>query len=157
MRGQLLSYLPWFVLSVAKIPGVRRISLLGSMTTSKQDPKDIDFLVVVDDDADLEPLARYGRKLQGRAQQLDRGADIFLADVKGRYLGRTCHWKECRPGKRAKCDALNCGRRHYLHDDLAAIKLSEETMKAALELWPSVERRICLPEDLERVLEELEG
>ena len=60
-------------------------------------------------------------------------------------------------GKRAKCDALNCGRRHYLHDDLAAIKLSEETMKAALELWPSVERRVGLPEDLERVLEELEG
>lgn len=126
------------------------------MTTNKQDPKDIDFLVVIDDDADLEPLARYGRKLQGRTQQLNRGADIFLADVKGRYLGRTCHWKECRPGKRASCDALNCGRRHYLHDDLGAVTLSQETMKAALELWPSVERRVGLPEDLKKVLEELE-
>lgn len=58
MREQLLSYLPWFVVAVAGVPGVRRISLLGSITTNKLDPKDIDFLVVVDDYLDLEPLAR---------------------------------------------------------------------------------------------------
>ena len=121
MRDQLLSHLPWFVSAVVKLPGVRRIALLGSITTAKRNPKDIDFLVVVDEDVDLEPLARLGRKIKGRTQQMNRGADIFLADVQGRYIGRTCSWKECRPGKRMSCDALNCGKRQYLHDDLKAL------------------------------------
>jgi len=68
MREQLLSHLPWFVSAVTKLSGIRRIALLGSITTSKQNPNDIDFLVVVDDDLDLEPLARLGRKIKGRAQ-----------------------------------------------------------------------------------------
>jgi hypothetical protein len=156
MREQLLSHLPWFVSAVAKLPGVRRIALLGSITTNKQNPKDIDFLVVVDDDLNLEPLARLGRKIKGRAQNMNRGADIFLADVNGKYIGRTCSWRECRPGKRTSCDALNCGKRHYLHDDLKSIQLSEETVRAAIELWPGLERRPGLPEDLERVLDQLE-
>ena len=54
------------------------------------------------------------------------------------------------------CDALNCGKRHYLHDDLEAIQLSEETVRGAIELWPRLERRPGLPDDLEKVLEQLE-
>ena len=157
MRQQLLSHLPWFVSAVTKLPGIRRIALLGSITTHKQNPKDIDFLVVVDDDVDLEPLARLGRKIKGRAQQMNRGADIFLADAQGRYLGRTCSWKTCGPGIRRSCDALNCGKRHYLHDDLKAVTLSQETVRTALELWPSLERRVGLPDDLEKLLKQLEA
>ena len=123
MREQLLSHLPWFVSAVTRIPGIRRIALLGSITTNKQNPKDIDFLIEVEDEAGLEPVARLGRKLKGRAQQMNRGADIFLTNPEGHYIGRTCSWKECRPGKRAKCDALNCGLRHFLHDDLSTIML----------------------------------
>jgi predicted nucleotidyltransferase len=157
MREQLLSHLPWFVSAVAKLPGVRRIALLGSITTNKQNPKDIDFLVVVENDLNLEPLARLGRKIKGRAQNMNRGADIFLADVNGKYIGRTCSWRECRPGKRMSCDALNCGKRHYLHDDLKSIQLSEDTVRAAIEIWPVLERRPGLPDDLEKVLEQLEA
>jgi len=156
MREQLLSHLPWFVLAVIKLPGIRRVALLGSITTNKQNPKDIDFLVVVDDDVDLEPLARLGRKIKGRAQQVNRGADIFLANTEGRYLGRTCSWRECVPGIRRSCDALNCGKRHYLHDDLRTVALSDETVRGALELWPSLERRVGLPDDLEKILTQLE-
>jgi len=157
MREQLLSHLPWFVSAVTKLSGIRRVALLGSITTNKQNPKDIDFLVVVDEDADLEPLARLGRKLKGRAQHMNRGADIFLADTQGRCIGRTCSWKECRPGERRSCDALNCGKRPYLHDDLETVSLSDETVSAALELWPSLERRIGLPDDLEEILNRLEA
>jgi|SRR5687767_501075 len=156
MREQLLSHLPWFVASVTKLSGVRRVSLLGSITTSKEDPKDIDYLVAVDDDVDLEPLARLGRKIKGRAQQLNRGADIFLADPRGTYIGRTCSWRECGFGIRRSCDALNCGRRHYLHDDLRAVTLTEDAMRNALELWPSLEKRAGLPEDLGAALKKLE-
>ena len=110
VRAQLLAYLPWFVQNAAKLDGVRRIALLGSITTDKKDPKDIDFLLTVRDDADLEPLARLGRKLKGRTQQFGHGAGIFLADPQGKYIGRTCQWQECRAGIRLSCDALNCGR-----------------------------------------------
>ena len=156
MREQLLSHLPWFVSAVTKLSGIRRVSLLGSITTNKPNPKDIDLLVEVEDETDLQPLARLGRKLQGRAQQMGRGADIFLTNPQGHYIGRTCHWKDCGPGIRMSCDALNCGRRHYLHDDLATVTLSDETVQSALELWPTLERRSGLPDDLERVLDQLE-
>ena len=156
MRQRLLSEILWFVPAVARLPGVRRIALLGSMTTEKQDPKDIDFLVVIDDDVSLEPLARIGRKVKGHAQQLNRGADIFLADPSGRYIGRTCSWIRCGPGIRRSCDALHCGQRHYLHDDLETVTLSDETVRSGVELWPMVEKRAALPQDLERVMEQLE-
>lgn len=112
--------------------------------------------MTVDDDVDLEPLAGLGRKLKGRTQQINHGADIFLADVEGKYIGRTCSWKECWPGIRRSCDALNCGRRHYLHDDLNTVALSEEAMRMALGLWPVLERRDGLPIDLAIVLGRLE-
>ena len=156
IREYLLPYVPWFVTAAAKVAGVRRIALLGSLTTDKKDPKDIDFLVTVDDDVDLEPLARLGRKLQGRTGGIGSGADIFLANVRGEYIGRTCQWRECRPGIRADCDALNCGRRQYLHDDLNTISLSEETIPTALGLWPVVEARDPLPVDLAEVIKKLD-
>ena len=88
---------------------------------------------------------------------MNRGADIFLADAQGRYIGRTCSWKTCGPGIRRSCDALNCGKRHYLHDDLKTVTLSQETVRTALELWPSLERRVGLPDDLEKLLKQLEA
>ena|ERR1043166_4583419 len=156
MREKLLSHLPWFVSAVTKLSGVRRVSLLGSITTNKQNPKDIDFLIEVEEEADLEPLASWGRKLKGRAQQMNRGADIFLSNAQGHYIGRTCHWKQCGPGIRLSCDALNCGKRAFLHDDLATVKLSDDTLRSALELWPNVECRSGVPDDLKRVLDQLE-
>ena len=114
-------------------------------------PKDIDFLVTVTDDADLEPLARLGRKVKRHAQHINHGADIFLADERGIYTGRTCSWRECGVSRR-KCDALNCGKRLYLHDDLNVVKLSEKTLSQAMELWSIVERREGLPGDLREVI-----
>jgi len=156
VREKLLQELSWFVRAVAKVPGVRKIGLLGSITTEKKNPKDIDFVVVVEDTADLEPLARWGRKLSGHAMQVGRGADVFLANTRGTYIGRTCHWRDCGPGLRASCDALNCGQRHYLHDDLETIRLKDAIVQEAMELWPQLEKRSGLPSDLESVLRELE-
>lgn len=155
-RQQLLSEILWFVPAVARLIGVRRIALLGSMTTEKKDPKDIDFLVFVDDEVSLGPLAKIGRKVKGHAQNIGRGADIFLANPTGHYIGRTCGWIQCGPGIRRSCRALNCGRRHYLNDDLKAVTLSDETVRSSVELWPVVERRTGLPDDLEKVLEQLQ-
>ena len=76
--------------------------------------------------ADSHSLAAAGQR--GRyADDLvstNRGADVFLADERRHYLGRTCSGKLCRPGVSASRDALHCGRRPHLHDDLATVRRS---------------------------------
>jgi hypothetical protein len=73
------------------------------------------------------------------------------------YIGRTCHWKDCRPGVRRSCDALHCGRRPYLHDDLDAITLNSTlVLSPPVTLWPFVDRRGELPPDVEEVVAALE-
>src|SRR5882672_2218890 len=45
------------------------------------------LLVVVTDDMDLARLATHARRLQGTAQHVNCGADVFLADGKVRTSG----------------------------------------------------------------------
>ncbi len=150
IRSFLLDEVLRFVERARTCPGVRRIALIGSLVKDKADPKDADVLVTVDDDADLTALAAAGRRLKGRAQSRNSGADIFLADLSGKYIGRTCHWRECRPGIRVACDARHCGRRHFLHDDLDDVTLDPALVKTPpLDLWPRVVRRAEVPHDVE--------
>ena len=155
VRTQLLEAALAFVRSAARLPSVKRIALIGSLTTPEPSPKDADLLVTVTDDMDLAPLAKAARQLNGRALQTgrSRGADVFLADVGGHYLGRACLWKECGPGIRLSCNALHCGQRHYLHDDLRAIKLEPALIQnPPIELWPAVVTRMAAPADVEESL-----
>lgn len=146
----LLDGLQRFIVFARKLDGVRRISVLGSILTDKPAPKDIDVLVVVADQMDLAPLANCSRQLKGLVQSINRGADVFLADERGNYIGRICRWKNCRPGIRMACKALHCGRRSYLYDDLAVVKLNAELVHhPPLTLWPTVEIRCQLPKDVE--------
>lgn len=150
IRVFLLCEVLHFLERASACPGVRRVALIGSLVSDKEDPKDADVLVTIDDDADLAPLAAAGRKLMGRAQSRNKGADIFLADSSGNYIGRTCHWRRCYFGARASCDARNCGRRTFLHDDLDAVSLDARLIsEPPLELWPAIVRRAQLPSDVE--------
>lgn len=152
-RTQLLAEALAFVRAASRLRGVTRIALIGSLTTEEPDPKDVDLLVTVTDDVDLAPLARLGRKLQGHAQSFARGGEVFLADPRGNYLGRTCPWKRCSPGIRISCDALHCGRRPYLHDDLETISLDGSLILAPrIELWPQIVARVPVPTDMEQAL-----
>jgi hypothetical protein len=156
-RTELLEAALQFVEAAAGLPGVRRIALIGSLLTSRSSPKDVDLLVFVTDDADLAALALAARRLKGRLQSQNRGADVFLADDHGDYLGRVCSWKLCEPGVRAACDALRCGQRPYLHDDLDTIRLERSLVAAPpLQLWPAVVRRIEVPADVETIVRRLE-
>ena len=152
-RYRLLEEVVIFVRAACRLPGVTRIALIGSLTTDKVDPKDADLLVTVTDGADLTQLANLSRKLSGHTQSFGRGGEIFLADERNNYLGRICPWKQCGPGIRASCDALNCGRRPYLHDDLNTIKLPQSLVtEPPLELWPEVVARVPVPQDVTKIV-----
>lgn len=155
-RTDLLEAALGFVQLAARLSEVQRVALIGSILSDRPNPKDVDLLVYVADDADLASLASAARRLQGRLQSQNRGADVFLADARRHYLGRTCSWKLCMPGVRASCDALHCGRRPHLHDDLATIRLPDSLIAAPpLELWPVVVRRCQVPADVERLVSRL--
>ena len=150
-RRPLLLAVLAFVLAARTCPGVQRISLLGSILTVKTIPKDVDVLVTIDAAMDLTRLARSGRRLMGRAQTINLGADVFLADTTGRYLGRICHYRECHP--RILCHAQHCGQRDHLNDDLHIVTLSQELIASPpVELWPEVIRRLSVPTDVEETL-----
>jgi hypothetical protein len=80
---------------LARLTGSDRASrtLIGSLTTEKTDPKDANLLVTATAEADLTPLARLGRRLQGRARGRNRGGEVFPAVPGGNNLGRLCPWK----------------------------------------------------------------
>lgn len=150
-RPVLLAAVRDFVREAIGCAGVLRVSLIGSLTTTKAVPKDADVLVIIDGGMELTKLARAGRRLKGQAQRINLGGDIFLADAAGHYLGRICHYRECHP--RALCRARHCGLRDHLNDDLDAVTLSGELIAAApIELWPDVIRRVPVPPDVEAIL-----
>jgi hypothetical protein len=148
-RGELISFVLKFVQSVRGSAGIREVALIGSLCTPKQYPKDADLLVMIEDAASLAELAKCARRLQGQAMSIGHGSDVFLVNPAGEYLGRVCPWKECRPGLRMSCDALHCGRRAFLHDDLHTIRLARTVTAAhALRLWPHLQARGDIPADI---------
>jgi predicted nucleotidyltransferase len=154
-RPDLLRAVLQFVRDARGVDGVRRIALLGSLTTAKAIPKDVDVLVEVADGAALDQLARRKRQLLGKAMQTGDscGADVFLCAPDGRYLGRVCGWKQCAPGIRQSCQAQHCGQREHLCDDLQNVKLDAALIaEPPLELWPKVAARIELPADVREEL-----
>jgi hypothetical protein len=152
IRSTLLEFTREFVLAARRISGVRRIAILGSLLTPKPRPKDADVLVTIDDTVNLDSLAKLGRRLSGSAQaKLNSGADVFLADSGGAYLGRICHYRECHP--RVLCRARHCGAVPHLADDLDMVALPPTLIAAPpLELFPTIVVRMPLPDDVRRIL-----
>jgi hypothetical protein len=149
LRQFLLQEALSFVQAATHINGILRIALIGSLTTTKVSPKDVDLLLTIADDTNLKELAAAGRKLKGRTQGRNSGADIFLINAKGKYIGRTCPWRECAPGIRASCLADNCGLQQYLYDDLSAINLQHHLTSAPpIVLWPEVVTHCTVPSDV---------
>jgi hypothetical protein len=103
VRGTLLRLTRDFVLAARRLHSVTRIAMLGSLLTDKARPHDADVLVSIGDGVDFEGLATLARRLKGQAQGINSGADLFLADTTGTYVGRICHYRECHP--RALCRA----------------------------------------------------
>ena len=150
-RQFLLTAVRTFVHEIRGLAGLHRIALMGSLTTDKLTPKDADVLVTIDPGLDLTDLARAARRLQGAAQTRNLGADIFLADPRHHYLGRVCQYRQCHP--RVACRAQSCGQYPHLNDDLQIVTLAPDLIVAPpVDLWPTVVRRISVPDDVEDVL-----
>jgi predicted nucleotidyltransferase len=134
-RQHLLDGAAKFVDRVKRIHGVVRIALIGSLTTAKTQPNDVDLLVTVETNDVVPAVAAAARKLAGHALTMNRGADVFLAGSSGAYLGRTCPWRECGPGIRTRCRAQHCGG--HLYDDLHIVTLPTELIASPpLVIWP---------------------
>lgn len=156
-RAFLIALVREFVARVQRLPGLRRVALIGSLATPKENPKDADLLVWVDNEADLVPLASAARQLKGQAQSRNSGADIFVVNAAGAYVGRICHYRDCRPGIRISCRAQHCGRRPHLCDDLDLLDLPTKTIEAPpLDLWPSVVVRGHVPDDVRELGQAME-
>jgi hypothetical protein len=151
LRALLLLAARDFVLGAVRLQGIARIALIGSLTTEKECPKDVDLLVTVGPTVDWAALAGLSRKLQGRTQSANRGADVFLGDEGGEHLGRVCSYRE--PWRRVACGARVCGLHPHQCDDRALLTLGAATVQEPpLELWPRVRRRTGLPRDVEKIL-----
>ena len=150
-REQLLEGAKAFVARASRITGITRIAMIGSLTTDKREPNDVDLLVTVTAGAPMDQIAAAGRKLKGHCTQINRGADVFLASDDGRYLGRTCPWRECAPGLRVACEAQHCGT--HVYDDFHRLQLPAELIASPpLELWPAVVIRGEVADDVRRVV-----
>lgn len=149
LRNAMFAEVQQFVRSARTIEGVKRIALIGSLAKDKEFPKDIDLLVTVAGGCDLTVLAKLGRKLSGHMNSCQAGADVFLASEDGEYIGRTCPWRHCGRGVRTSCDALHCGRRPFLHDDLDPIRLSDDLIaQPPVVHWPDICVANSVPNDV---------
>ena len=150
-RSFLLMALAKFMRAAAKVHGVTRVAVIGSLVTDKTSPKDADALVTVRDDANFGLLSQLGRKLKGVAQTRNLGADIFLASDSGAYIGRTCSYRECHP--RSACRGTQCGSGRWICNDLAIVSLPDSLVaEPPLEIWPKAIVRTALPADTYRIL-----
>lgn len=153
VRRTLLEAALAFVRDAQALAGVTRLALIGSLSTAKPFPKDVDLLATITDAVDLRALARAGRRMAGRAQGINGSAEVFLASPEGLYLGRTCRWRSCSPGRRAACGARYATGRQFLRDDLHTLTLSRELIAAPpAVLWPVVAAAAPLPDDVESLL-----
>jgi len=139
-----------FIRRASKLEGVKRIALVGSLTTEKPKPKDLDLLVTIDATLDMAELAAIGRKAKGRAQSQNSGADIFLCNEAGEYLGRT-RYRVCHV--RMACRGMQCRSGSYLRDDFVEVRLLPDLIKdPPCILWPAVTYREPIPKDVKELL-----
>jgi hypothetical protein len=88
--AELLAGLVRLVQGARTIPGVCQISPVAPIRRRRRILRTSTCWWWCSDGADLVLLARHARRLQGHAQSLNRGADVFLANERSEYIGRTC-------------------------------------------------------------------
>lgn len=133
IRAHLLAGALLFVQAAGALPGVSRIALIGSLTTSKASPKDIDLLVTVADDADLTQLAALGEKLFWQRPTL-AGYEELRAPAQAQR-----RWDDLRGG------ILRRLARDGQHVLLTEIALREGDVQAALAALAKVKEEIHGP------------
>lgn len=151
VRETLLRLVLDFIRAARALPGIERITLIGSLATDKARPKDADVLVLIAEPINLASLAKLCRRFQGRAQGINSTADVFLTNIEGQYIGRVCHYRECHP--RVLCRARHCGAQPHLNDDLDVVMLSPELVAVlGIIVYPIVASIGDVPADVEALL-----
>jgi hypothetical protein len=148
-RAVLLAAAKWFLEECRNVEEVSQIALIGSLTTRKTIPKDVDLVVTLKSSAGFKQIATLARKLQGRIQKGSLGADVYIVHD-NIYIGRACHYRE--PSSRVECRSrhLKCSRDvEFLCNTVSSFRLREEIiLRPPLVLWPDVIMNVALPEDV---------
>jgi len=141
----LLQAARWFAVRSCHIVGVERVALIGSLCTTKRNPKDLDLLVTVTAKAEITPLAKLGRRTQGQVERGLLGVDIFIAEG-SEYLGRCCKFRE--PHLRVRCERNRCDsdRRYLCRTPFTLDRKVIET--PPLVIWPEFRCAAEVPEDV---------
>jgi predicted nucleotidyltransferase len=148
-RAVLLAAAKWFLEEARKVEEVSQIALIGSLTTRKTTPKDVDLLVTLKSSAGFKQIATLARKLQGRIQKGSLGADVFIVHD-NIYIGRACHYRESSSRVECRTRHLKCSRDvKFLCNTVSSFRLREEIMlRPPLILWPDVVINVALPDDV---------
>ena len=151
-RGALLLAAKWFVEKASTIDAVQQIALIGSICTGKKNPKDIDLLLTLTPGANIAPLSRLKRQMQGRIQRGLLGADVFLME-EGKYLGRPCRYREPHPRVVCAHDGLMCSlERSFLCNTSAAFNLEKKLLVSPpIILFPKFRASVEVPADIRTV------
>ncbi|MFB3902207.1 MAG: hypothetical protein ACE15E_02035 [Acidobacteriota bacterium] len=152
-RGALLHAGRVFLGLAARLEEVQQTALIGSMTTEKKKPKDIDFLVTVKPRTDLRRLAKAARRLSGEIARGRLGSDVFVVE-EGDYLGRTCRFTD--PWQRRQCLVNRlacCTERKFLCDTSSNFRLAPELIAdPPIVLFPEFRARVPVPKDVTAML-----
>ncbi len=152
-RGALLLAAAAFVEKARGFEEVLQVALIGSLATKKTNPKDLDLMVSVAPESDLKRLAKLGRQTQGRVQRGGLGVDIFLVE-NGKYIGRTCSYREPNPRmlctqRRLSCDLDRC----FLCHTSESLTLKNDVVEdPPIILHPAYSARVEVPDDVKRLL-----
>ncbi len=152
-RGALLLAAAAFLEKARGFEEVLQVALIGSLSTNKTNPKDLDLMVTVAPGCDLKRLAKPGRQTQGRVQRGHLGVDIFLVEI-GKYLGRACSYREphsrmlCTQ-RRLSCDLDRC----FLCHTSGSFVLKKTVVEdPPIVLHPAYSARVEVPDDVRRLL-----
>jgi hypothetical protein len=148
-RGALLLAAKWFVDRAKNLEPVKQIALVGSICTDKRNPKDIDIVLTIAAGADIAPLSKLKRQMQGRIQRGLLGADVFLVE-EGQYIGRPCRFREPHPRVACAHADLRCSLdRAFLCDTSATFTLKDKLLASPpIVLYPEFQTNVSVPADV---------
>ena len=109
-RQRMLEGVGQFAQKLRRFSSVIEVGLAGTLASEDEYPNDIDAVVFLDGFNELPDIARAARQMASVCNSWE----VFVFTVDFKYLGRICHYKECRP--RVACADKRCGTYPHIYE-----------------------------------------